>query len=208
MIVALYLAAIVAANLSVAAFGPSVVVVNAFLLIGLDLSARDRLHDAWSGRGLGPKMALLVAAGGFLSWLLNRDAAQIALASTVAFTAAATVDTLAYAAMHRWPRLARVNGSNVLSAAVDSLVFPTLAFGALLWPIVLGQLAAKVAGGFLWSLVLRSPRQRAYSKQLDQDRLRRALAIANGSDPGYAEDYYEPEADTLAYIYASLDDEP
>ena len=45
-------------------------------------------------------------------------------------------------------------GSNVFGALVDSLVFPTIAFGGFLPWITLGQFAAKVAGGFLWSLVL------------------------------------------------------
>lgn len=154
MYVTLYLAAIVLANLTVAALGPSMTIVNAFLFIGLDLTARDRLHDAWHGRGLLPKMAALIAAGSLLSWLLNRNAGKIALASFVAFAAAATVDALVYHLLGRYPRWMRVNGSNVLSAAVDSLVFPTLAFGAFLWPIVLGQFLAKVLGGFVWSLVL------------------------------------------------------
>jgi hypothetical protein len=48
----LYLAAIVAANLSVAHFGPSVAVLNAFLFIGLDLTTRDALHERWRGRNL------------------------------------------------------------------------------------------------------------------------------------------------------------
>lgn len=152
--VTLYLSAIVLANLTVAAFGPSMMIVNAFLFIGLDLTARDRLHDTWHGRGLLPKMAALIAAGSLLSWLLNRNAGQIALASFVAFAAAATVDALVYQLLGRYPRWMRVNGSNVLSAAVDSLVFPTLAFGAFLWPIVLGQFLAKTLGGFVWSLVL------------------------------------------------------
>ena len=52
-----------------------------------------------------------------------------------------------------YPRWMRINGSNVPSAMVDSLVFPTLAFGAFLWPIVLGQFVAKVLGGFVWSLI-------------------------------------------------------
>lgn len=153
--VILYLVAIVLANLSVAAFGPSVVIINAFLFIGLDLTARDHLHDTWRGKNLLLKMAALIASGSLLSWALNRDAGQIALASFVAFAAAATVDTLVYHLMGRYPRWLRINGSNVPSAFVDSLVFPTLAFGAFLWPIVLGQFAAKVLGGFVWSLLFR-----------------------------------------------------
>lgn len=153
LLVAVYLGAIVTANLSSTLFGPGASIANAFLLIGLDLTARDKLHDAWKGH-IFRNMAALIAAGSVLSWLINRDAGQIAVASLVAFAAAATVDALAYTAMARWPRLYRVNGSNVLSAAVDSLVFPTLAFGGFMPLITVGQWAAKVGGGFLWSLVL------------------------------------------------------
>jgi hypothetical protein len=153
--VILYLVAIVLANLTVAAFGPRMVIVNAFLFIGLDLTARDRLHDAWKENRLLPRMTALIAAGSILSWLLNRNAAQIALASFVAFAAAAVVDTIIYQLLGKYPRWLRINGSNVPSALVDSIIFPTLAFGAFLWPIVLGQFLAKTVGGFVWSLVFR-----------------------------------------------------
>jgi queuosine precursor transporter len=153
--VILYLAAIVLANLTVAAFGPKMTIVNAFLFIGLDLTARDKLHDNWRGNHLFLKMAALIATGSLLSWAINRDAGQIALASFVAFAAAATVDTTVYHLLGNYPRWLRINGSNVPSALVDSIIFPTLAFGAFLWPIVSGQFLAKVFGGFAWSLVFR-----------------------------------------------------
>lgn len=154
MIVALYLAAVVAANLTVAAFGPSVTIINAFVLIGLDLTARDKLHDAWHHDRLWLRMAGLIGAGGVISYALNAGAAQIAVASTAAFVVAGILDALVYTALGSRARLLRVNGSNVVSAAADSLIFPTLAFGGFLPAIVLGQFAAKVAGGLVWSLVL------------------------------------------------------
>lgn len=156
--VIMYLVAIVLANLSVTYFMgtfPGITIVNAFLFIGLDLTARDQLHEAWRGNHLLPKMAALIAAGSVLSWLLNRNAGPVALASFVAFAAAATVDTIFYQLLGSYPRWLRVNGSNVPSAAVDSIVFPTLAFGSFLWTIVLGQFLAKTVGGFLWSLLFR-----------------------------------------------------
>lgn len=155
MSVLLYLAAIVAANLTVAAFGPGVTILNAFWLIGLDLTLRDKLHDDWRGN-LVPRMALLIAAGGLISYVLNASAGQIALASTVAFAVSASLDALAYHFLEPYRRLVRVNGSNVVGAAADSILFPTIAFGALLPAIVLGQFAAKVLGGLLWSLVLNA----------------------------------------------------
>ncbi len=151
---AMYLGAVVAANLLVARFGPSAVIVCGFLLIGLDLSSRDALHDAWRGRYLWLRMCALISGGSLLSWLLNVNAGRIAVASLAAFALAGLVDALTYSLLGRRSRLVRCNGSNVLSAAVDSLAFPTLAFGAALPAVILGQFAAKVAGGFLWSLVL------------------------------------------------------
>lgn len=155
MTVFIYLAAIVAANLAIAAFGPGAAIVVAFWLIGLDLTVRDRLHERWQDDGLRRKMALLIAVGGAISFVLNHDAAQIALASTVAFVVSASLDAAVFGLLRGHPRLVRINGSNVAGAAADSILFPTLAFGAFLPLIVLGQFAAKVAGGFLWSLALR-----------------------------------------------------
>lgn len=155
-LIGMYLCAVVAANLSVAAFGPSVAVVNAFFFIALDLTSRDRLHEAWRGRGLVWKMAALIGTGSLLSYLLNANAGPIALASFVAFALSASADAAMYAALHKRDYLVKVNGSNLVSAGVDSLVFPALAFGfPLLWPIVIGQFVAKIAGGVLWAFVLQ-----------------------------------------------------
>ncbi len=147
-----YIASITTANLLVAHYGPSVTIANAFVLIGLDLVLRDYLHDAWRGR-VAP-MAGLIAAAGVTSYALNPATGRIAVASTIAFTVAALVDWTVYATAHRSPWLVRSNASNVAGAAADSLLFPTLAFGAVLWPIVLGQFVAKTAGGAAWSLLL------------------------------------------------------
>ena len=163
--IALYLLAIVLANLDIvwaqAAFGYTdavrlaVTVFNALVFIAFDLSARDRLHDAWHRRGLVWKMALLIGAGSLLSWLLNRQAGQIALASFAAFSLAGIADALVYGLLRRLgiERRARMNGSNLVSAAVDSLVFPTVAFGGLNWVLTVGQFVAKVAGGAFWAWV-------------------------------------------------------
>jgi queuosine precursor transporter len=98
-------------------------------------------------------MALLILAGSAISFALG--AGRIAIASAVAFAASETVDTITYALLGNRERLIRVNGSNVASAAVDSFLFPALAFGLpVLWAIVIGQFVAKVFGGALWSVLL------------------------------------------------------
>lgn len=145
----IYAAAMTLANLSVTAFGPAISPVNAFVLIGLDLALRDWLHvrlKAW-------QMLALIVASGALTYLLNPAAGKIAVASSAAFTAAALVDWATFARL-RGSWLFRANGSNVAGAAVDSLIFPTLAFGALLPHIVELQFVAKVAGGAAWAALL------------------------------------------------------
>jgi queuosine precursor transporter len=162
-LIAVYLSAMVLANIAVAFFGPSSTVVIAFLFIGLTLSTRDKLHDLW-GRNVARNMVLLIGLGGVLSYLATPDAGRIAFASLSAFLASESFDAVLYARLRRRPYLIRSNGSNLLGAAVDSLVFPTLAFGVLMPGIILAEFAAKVLGGFLWSLLFNAIRVRRHAK--------------------------------------------
>lgn len=157
MTVIAYLAAAVVANLVAARYGPSATVPSAFVLIGLSLTARDVLHERWRGR-LRLRMGGLIIAASVLSWLLNPASERIAVASALAFLASETVDALVYQGALRRDWSVKANASNVAGAAVDSLAFPTLAFGAWLPWIVLAQFGAKVGGGALWTIVLRRRR--------------------------------------------------
>lgn len=153
ILVALYLLAIVLANLSIAHFGPSASIFNAFLLIGLNLATRDKLHDLW-GKNIATNMFFLISAGGMISYLMNAGAGRIALASVAAFALSEAVDAAVYHLRRHRPYLIRSNTSNIFGAAVDSIIFPMLAFGGFPILIILGQFAAKVAGGAMWSYIL------------------------------------------------------
>jgi uncharacterized PurR-regulated membrane protein YhhQ (DUF165 family) len=148
--IGIYAIAMTLANLSIAQWGPWVSPINAFLFIGLDLALRDLLHTrlkAW-------QMGGLIAATGLLTYVLNPAAGMIAIASAVSFTAAAVVDWGVFIkASGTW--FARSTKSNIAGAAVDSLIFPTLAFGVLMPHIVALQFAAKVAGGAIWALLIQ-----------------------------------------------------
>lgn len=152
----IYAAAMTLANLSIAQWGPWVSPINAFILIGLDLALRDWLHTRlrmW-------QMGALIAATGALTFALNPAAGHIAVASAVAFTAAALVDWSVFVRLPgSW--LQRANGSNVAGAAVDSLIFPSLAFGVLMPHIVALQFIAKVSGGAIWAWLLNRKIQSA-----------------------------------------------
>lgn len=147
--IAIYAIAMTAANLIISAFGPWVSPINAFFLIGLDLALRDWLHvrlKVW-------QMGALIASTGVMTFVLNPAAGHIAVASAAAFTAAALIDWVTFIRL-RGSWLIKANGSNIAGAAIDSLVFPTLAFGVLMPQIVAMQFVAKVAGGALWAWLI------------------------------------------------------
>ena len=150
----IFLLAIVAANLSVAYFGPISTPFNAFVLIGLDLSLRDRIHEKWHGNHLGLKMFGLICAGAAITYLLNRHSGMICVGSVVAFASALIVDALIYQKLFYKSRMVKMNGSNIGSAIADSVLFTTIAFGAFMPWIIIFQAVAKIGGGFFWSLLL------------------------------------------------------
>ncbi len=145
-----YVSAICVANLLVFWIGPWWSPVNSLLLIGLDLTLRDRLHERY-GFAKTVGLALVAAA---LSYGLNPAGAAIAVASAVSFAVANIADGAVYQMLLGKRPLLKMNGSNAAGAAADSVLFPTIAFGALLPEIIALQFAAKVGGGFVWSLLL------------------------------------------------------
>lgn len=149
-----YIAAVVAANLSVATFGVASTPINAFLLIGLDLSLRDRLHTQWEGKHLALRMFALIAAASLISYALNPASGQIAFASMAAFAVSNMLDATVFQWLRGRGYLTRANASNSVGALADSVVFPTLAFGALMPQVIALQFAAKLLGGAVWAYVL------------------------------------------------------
>ena len=149
----IYIIVLVVANLLVAMIGPWFSVVNSFVLIGLDLTLRDKLHDKWDGNPL--KIGGLIAVAGVVSYLLNPASGQIAIASVIAFTLSMVADSFVYQKLKDQPWEKRTTGSNLAGAAIDSLAFPTIAFGGLMPEIVAMQFASKVVGGFIWTKLIK-----------------------------------------------------
>jgi hypothetical protein len=141
-----YAVAMTVANMLVATFGPSISPINAFVFIGFDLALRD-----WLQVKLQPiQMGALIAGTGLLTYGLDQSSGMIAIASAVSFTAAALIDWAMFTKTKgTW--LFKANISNVAGSAVDSLVFPTIAFGGFMPEIVALQFVAKILGGTLWS---------------------------------------------------------
>lgn len=146
-----YVLAICCANFSVHVFGPAITPVNAFLLIGLDFVIRDKLHERVGIL----KMMLLIIFAGAISFAINPATDLIAIASVSAFALASLTDAGVYQLLIKRPWLVKSNGSNIASSAVDSVIFPLIAFGAFMPWVVAGQFIAKVFGGAMWAWLLR-----------------------------------------------------
>lgn len=151
----IYIVALVVANLLAAWLGPWFSLINAFFLIGLDLSLRDKIHDLWEKDRLPLKMGGLIATASVVSYAINPATGMIAFASLAAFSLSMVADAVVYQYLKDKEWIIRANGSNVAGSAVDSIVFPTIAFGGLMIEIVVLQFVAKVAGGFVWSYLLK-----------------------------------------------------
>lgn len=147
--IAIYIAALVCANLSAATFGPAVTPINAFMFIGLDLALRNWLGIKYTAG----RMLSLIAVAGAASYLLNPTSGIIAVASVSAFLSAALVDWAVFRSIKgQW--FVRCMGGVTAGAIVDSVVFPTIAFGSLMPEIVALQFAAKVFGGAMWGAII------------------------------------------------------
>lgn len=150
----IYVLGVVSANFSAFVFGPSITPLNSFLFIGMDFSLRDSLHEKWRGNGVHARMALLILAGGIVSYALNPAIGRVAFASCVSFVLSSLIDHATYSICFNKHYLVKSNTSNAIGSAVDSIVFPTVAFGSLMPEIIAMQFAAKMVGGFVWSIVL------------------------------------------------------
>lgn len=144
-----YAVAIIIANGLAAKFGPSVTPYTAFAFIGLDLTIKDYLQvrlTKW-------QMGAVIVGAGLLAFVVDQSARFIAVASLIAFVVSSVADYITFRLTSgKW--IKRSLYSNAVGAAVDSIVFPTIAFGSLMPMIVGGQFIAKVAGSALFAFAI------------------------------------------------------
>jgi len=152
-VVIVFLAAIVIANLSVAAFGQAALPVTAFVLIPFDLVTRDLLHERWKHNHLWLRMFALIAGGSVLSYLCSPASLHVAVASTAAFSLAGIANALVYHLFRHHNRMFKMNISNAVAALMDSIVFPMIAFASVDYWLSATQAGSKFIGGLFWSVV-------------------------------------------------------
>jgi uncharacterized PurR-regulated membrane protein YhhQ (DUF165 family) len=146
---AVYIGAIVAANILSANFG--LVPVGFGLLVsagtyaaGFALLSRDFVHNLLGIRGV----AVGIAVGLVFSWILATPA--LALASAVAFLVAELADLAVFIKIRRrgFARAALV--SNIVSAPVDTVLFLWIAGFPLIFESIVGQMIGKI----VWATVI------------------------------------------------------
>jgi uncharacterized PurR-regulated membrane protein YhhQ (DUF165 family) len=156
VLISSYLLAIVVANLSVTHFGEWALPFTAFLLIPFDLVARDVLHERWLVKNkfnMYASLFGLVLCGGIISFIINRESQQIAIASSITFLAVGAINTTFYQLLIKVKRIHRMNISNTVSSFADSLLFPLIAFNIIDLNLFLSQSSSKIIGGVFWAWI-------------------------------------------------------
>lgn len=153
-VIILYLLSFVSANLLVKHFGAHGLWFSSFLLIPFDFVCRCLLHETWKGFRLILYLFLLTVASGILTFIINRDALNIAVASVSGFSAAQVAAGIFYQANKSKSWFFKVNISDLCAIVFDSIVFQYIAFHGINPSVTLGQVVIKFTGGLLWYWII------------------------------------------------------
>lgn len=150
----IYLAAFVAANLIVNHCGAYGLWFSSALLIPFDFVCRCIFHETWKGYRLILNLATLTIVSGIITFIVNYQALDIAIASFCGFTAAQIGAGIFYQSNKKASWFYKVNASDLIAIIFDSAVFQIVAFGVMKLDIIGGQIFIKFLGGVLWYLIL------------------------------------------------------
>ena len=152
--ISIYLIAFVLANLIVLYFGSIGLIFTALFLIPFDFVMRCIFHETWKGIELILKLGLIVIAASLITFVINRNAINIAIASSVGFILAQIFAGIFYQFFIKKSFFVKVNGSDAIGILIDSVAFQLIAFGIINYNILVGQFLLKLIGGFFWYWVI------------------------------------------------------
>lgn len=152
--IAFYLIALVAANLIVKHFGPPGLWFSSALLIPFDFVCRAIFHETWKGKNLVINLLLLTIVSGIITFALNHEALNIAMASFSGIVAVQIFAGIFYQAFLKKSYFFKVNLSDIVAIIVDSIVFQLVAFGAVNFEVTGGQMLIKAIGGLFWFFII------------------------------------------------------
>jgi queuosine precursor transporter len=152
--ISIYLVAFVLANLIVLYFGSIGLIFTALFLIPFDFVMRCIFHETWKGIELILKLGLIVIVASLITFVINRNAINIAIASSVGFILAQIFAGIFYQFFIKKSFFIKVNGSDAIGILIDSLAFQLIAFGIINYNILVGQFLLKLIGGLFWYWVI------------------------------------------------------
>lgn len=150
LMLSLYVSLFILANLLVGIFGPWITPINALVIIGADMVIRDRIQYE---NGFSWAIFCCLLAG-IITFLINPETQMIAVASFVSILLAGISSALVFK-LKNGNFYSKSYPANVICAAIDSLVFPYVAFGSIMFDISLMQFIAKVVGATLVLYIMR-----------------------------------------------------
>ena len=152
--ISIYLIAFTLANFIVLWYGNVGLIFTALFLIPFDFVMRCLFHETWKGKELVLKLGALVFTASMLTFLINRNTLNIAIASSCGFVCAQIVAGIFYQFFINKPYFIKINGSDAVGILVDSLIFQIIAFSVILPEITISQFLLKIGGGLIWYWIL------------------------------------------------------
>lgn len=150
----LYIVAFIFSNLLVLKYGQYGLIISSLLLVPFDFIVRCLFHEQWKGSELFLKLGSLVLISSIITYIINKDAQNIALASVFGFISAQIVAGIFYQAYIKESYFIKVNGSDSFGIIFDSIVFQLIAFGIVTPYITISQVLLKITGGLFWYWVI------------------------------------------------------
>lgn len=152
--IAFYLIALVSANLIVKHFGAPGLWFSSALLIPFDFICRAIFHESWKGKKLVANLLLLTVVSGIVTFIINHEALNIALASFAGIVAVQIFAGIFYQMFMQKSYFFKVNLSDLIAIIVDSIAFQLVAFGTVNFEVTGGQMLIKAVGGLFWFYVI------------------------------------------------------
>jgi hypothetical protein len=152
--ISLYIFALVFSNFIVLWFGLNGMLLTALFLIPFDFAMRCMFHEQWKGVALVIKIGSLIVCSSIITYAINSQTQNIAIASSASFLSAQISASLFYQRFIKQPYFIKVNGSDLIAIIVDSICFQLIAFSAFNYKIAAFQIILKTIGGLFWYWVL------------------------------------------------------
>jgi uncharacterized PurR-regulated membrane protein YhhQ (DUF165 family) len=146
----IYLSAFVFANFIVLWFGKYGLIFTALFLIPFDFVMRCLFHEQWKGIELITKLGSVVLIASLLTYIINIEAKNIAIASSIGFISAQIVAGIFYQLTIKKSYFIKVNGSDFFGIIADSIIFQIIAFSSINYDITISQTILKIIGGLFW----------------------------------------------------------